>query len=161
MPMNRSCVNAAGKRVRVAVNITEPWAYADGLCLDGLEVRAMRGYSRWCGRELYWFHIDEPDLPEALAQGRIDVAIGGLCAAPDLARCARLVRFGRNSLAPGVYGHSAPRPHVWAIRRSALSVWAGVSVYLKLRERAELLSLRRAGGTRPAFDRTGLPENGP
>lgn len=159
--MNRSSENSAGKLVRVAVNIAEPWAYADGLCLDGMEVRAMRGYSRWCGRELYWFHIDEPDLPEALAQGRIDVAIGGLCALPDLARCARLVRFGRHPLAHGVSGHALARPHVWAVRRSALSVWAGVSVYLKLRERAEFFSSRRAGGTRPAFDRTGLPENGP
>jgi hypothetical protein len=42
----------------------------------------------------------------------------------------------------------------WAIRR-------GVSVYLKLRERAEFFSSRRAGGTRPAFDHAGLPENAP
>lgn len=149
--MDMSKRQALGKALRVAVNLAEPWAYADGLCLDGEEVRAIRGYARWCGRELYWFPIPEADLPDALADGRIDVAIGGLCRCRSLSRSAHLVRFGRHRLTAGEPRHGSASAHVWAIRRGALSLWLGIVVYLKLRDRPERFTSRRSTGMQPAF----------
>ncbi len=136
--------------LRVAVCLVPPWALVDGLCLDGIEVRAMRRYARWRGRELCWVQVEEGALPDALSEGRADIAIGGLCEGPELARRARLVRFGRHRLCAGESRHASLRDHVWAVAPAAIPEWASVCLFLNLRQWRERFSAVGARGTEAA-----------
>lgn len=139
-----------GRFLRVAVCLVRPWALVDGLCLDGTEVRAMRRYARWRGRELCWVQADEGSLPDVLSDGRADIAIGGLCRSPELARRTRLVRFGRHRLCAGEPRHSPLRDHVWAVAPEAPVEWASVFLFLSLRAWREGFSAAAGRGTEGA-----------
>ena len=145
--MSRSSPPPAPRFLRVAVSLVQPWAFVDGLCLDGVEVRAMRRYARWRGRPLTWLHIEDAALPDALAGGRADIAIGGLCHTPELARHARLVRFGPHALCMQEARHSIRRDHVWAVAPDATPEWAAACVFLNLCQWRERFSSTRRHGT--------------
>jgi hypothetical protein len=145
MPRNRSPTPLPV--LRVAVCLAQPWAFVDGLCLDGIEVRAMRRYARWRGHELCWLHVEESRLPETLSSGGADIAIGGLCDTPALARHARLVRFGARALCLQEPRHAANHDHVWAINPHSIPEWAAACVFLNLRQWRERFSAGRPAGT--------------
>jgi len=71
---------SARPALRVAVRFSAPWAFTDDLSLDGVEVREARRYAQWRGRGLVWTKLGAESLPQAFAEGRVDLAIGGLLA---------------------------------------------------------------------------------
>lgn len=145
--MTRSRRTTALPFLRVAVCLVPPWAEVDSLCLDGIEVRAMRRYARWRGRELCWLQVEEHALPQVLARGCADIAIGGLCHTPELARHARLVRFGARALCVQESRHAVHRDHVWAVNPQSIPEWAAACVFLNLRQWRERFSGRGRRGT--------------
>lgn len=118
--------------LRIAVSMAAPWAIADELCLEGIEVDEARRYAQWRGRALRWVNVPAASLPQALRDGKVDLAIGGLCASPELAASARLLQFSDKRLGPG--GRECPdgTRHVWAVGRSAWLEWASVAAWLQV-----------------------------
>ncbi len=133
--------------LRVAVLLSAPWAFADDLCLDGVEVREARRYAQWRRRELEWTSMGAQDLPRALSQGRVDLAIGGLRATPALVAMARLARFSDQRLGAEDCPLSRGFRHVWAVSQDAWREWAAVKAYLQLVRHRPALARKPAAPT--------------
>lgn len=118
--------------LRVAVTLTAPWAVAEDLCLEGVEVSEVRRYAHWLGRELQWQHVPPEDLVQALADDRVDLAIGGLRATTALLAVARLANFSEQRLARDECPRGTGYRHVWAVRRHRWRDWAAVRAYLQV-----------------------------
>ena len=118
--------------LRVGVTLSAPWALAEDLCLDGIEVREARRYSQWLGRELQWRHVTAEELPQALLGNQLDLAIGGLCATPELRASARLAKFSAQRLGAQQCPRGVGYRHVWAVSRGAWRDWAAAIAYLQV-----------------------------
>lgn len=118
--------------LRVAVLLSSPWVVAEDLFLDGVEVREVRRYALWRGRALQWEHVTPGELPVLLGQGRVDLAIGGLRATPELTASARTARFSEHRLDKDLCPRSRGFRHVWAVPRTARREWAAVNAYLQV-----------------------------
>lgn len=131
--------------LRIAVLLASPWAFAEDLSLDGVEVREARRYAQWRGRELQWKHVVAEDLSRALADGRIDLAIGGLRATPSLLASARVAPFSAERLGKDECPKSRGFRHVWAVGRDSWREWAAITAYLQVvRHRADRNNVRHA-----------------
>jgi hypothetical protein len=139
--------------LRVAVRLVAPWAYADGFRLDGIEVREVERYCEWRGRRLHWYYVPDEDLPKALRNDRIDLAIGGLGDAGALRRSAWLTRFPSHGFARGEPHHGQRLNHVWAVSPWAATEWLMASLFLKSKPLREVLSRRHDRGTDAAESR--------
>lgn len=118
--------------LRVGIVLSAPWALANDLCLDGIEVREARRYARWLGRELQWRHLTHDQLPLAFKQRQLDLAIGGLGATPELRANARLATFSPQRLHVQQCPRGVGYRHVWAVSRSAWRDWAAANAFLQL-----------------------------
>lgn len=118
--------------LRVAVLLSAPWAVAEDLSLDGVEIREVRRYALWRGRELKWQHVTPETLPVLLGEGKVDLAIGGLRATPELTASARTARFSEQRLDKDKCPQSRGFRHVWAVPRGAQREWAAVNAYLQV-----------------------------
>jgi len=123
---------SARPALRVAVRFSAPWAFTDDLSLDGVEVREARRYAQWRGRGLVWTKLGAESLPQAFAEGRVDLAIGGLLATPALGAATRLARFSDQRLGTQECPRSQGFRHVWAVNRDAWREWAAVNAYLQV-----------------------------
>lgn len=123
---------SARPALRVGIAMSAPWALAEDLCLDGIEVREVRRYAQWLGRELEWRHITPEQLPQALREQQLDLAIGGLCATPELRASARLASFSAQRLGAAECPRGIGYRHVWAVARNAWRDWASANAYLQV-----------------------------
>lgn len=127
--------------LRVGIVMSAPWALAEDLCLDGIEVREARRYAHWLGRELHWRHVTVGQLPQAMRDRQLDLAIGGLAATPDLRANARLATFSPLRLGADACPRGVGYRHVWAVGRGAWRDWAATNAYLQVvRHRAAHVS---------------------
>lgn len=118
--------------LRVAVLLSAPWVVAEDLSLDGVEIREVRRYALWRRRELQWQHVTPETLPMLLGEGKVDLAIGGLRATPELKASARTARFSNHRLDKDQCPRSRGFRHVWAVPRGAQREWAAVNAYLQV-----------------------------
>ncbi|MBW8367043.1 MAG: transporter substrate-binding domain-containing protein [Arenimonas sp.] len=118
--------------LRVGIVLSAPWALAEDLRLDGIEVREARRYAHWLGRELQWRLVTPDQLPQALNQKQLDLAIGGLGATPELRASARLATFSTHRLHAHQCPHGVGYRHVWAVSRGAWRDWAAANAFLQV-----------------------------
>lgn len=118
--------------LRVGIVLSAPWAVAEDLCLDGIEVREVRRYAQWLGREVHWRHVTPEQLPQALRGQQLDLAIGGLWATPELRASARLANFSTRRLGADACPRGLGYRHVWAVARGAWREWASANAYLQV-----------------------------
>ena len=109
--------------LRVALNLSAPWAFAEDLTLDGIDVARVRKYAALRGRVLRWLDLGGQPLADALARGEVDLAVGGLAATPELAAAAHLAPCASEAM----LGDDAP---VWAVSHRAGDEWRHVRDFL-------------------------------
>lgn len=118
--------------LRIAVLLEAPWAFAEELCLEGVEVDEARRYAQWRGRSVRWLHVPCEALPRALSSGAVDLAIGGLRGTPELCAAAKVALFSHERLDQALCPNAVGMRHVWAVGREAWREWAAVNTYLQM-----------------------------
>ncbi len=118
--------------LRIALLLDAPWAFAEELCLEGVEVEEARRYAQWRDRKVRWLHVPRDALARALNTGLVDLAIGGVRATPELCANAKVALFCPERLDLDLCPDGVGQRHVWAVGREAWREWAMVKTYLQV-----------------------------
>jgi ABC-type amino acid transport substrate-binding protein len=114
----------------VGVQLASPWACLSHGSLIGVEVDDARAFARWLGRPIRFEILDPRDIPQALANAEIDLAIGGLQGDLQIRDVALSCRYAGSAEHREAAFDSPRLSHVWAIPRSSPALFASLAFYL-------------------------------
>lgn len=116
--------------LRVGVQLAAPWACIRHGQVEGVEVDDARAFARWLGRSVRFVVLVPGDVSRALRSSEVDLVIGGVQDAPELADVALSCRYSERLFSSSEDRHGALSTHVWAMPRHATALYASLAYYL-------------------------------
>jgi hypothetical protein len=125
-PMPRSCL----LELTVGVQLAAPWTSMSNGRLVGCEVDDARAFAKWLGRPIRFEILESRQIPQALANAEIDLAIGGLRGDSKIREVALSCRYSGFDHCTDDATNSPRLSHVWAIPRRSGALFATLAFYL-------------------------------